>query len=175
MSPTLRFFTLFLLTLLLFPTKNDAAPRLATCTATTHYACGVQIGTSQHERIHAVLQTQHGQTLARFISTTLGSQLFQTYLELHRKVYPHLVDEINGTAVGAQVPFSALFALNIEFELMSKGNLTTNGFEKGCSDYHLIGQGCKSIVCVSTRITPWQYFFLLTFFIFHALTTFTAT
>ena len=35
------------------------------------------------------------------------------------------------------MPFQSLFALNIEFELISKSNLSTDGFRKGCSDFHL--------------------------------------
>ena len=111
--------------------------RLATCQASTHFECGRQIGEQQARRITNTLRTKYAASLAEFISTPTGNELYHVYLDLHSEVYPHLLEEIKGTAVGAKVSFQSLFALNIEFELISKGNLSTDGFRKGCSDFHL--------------------------------------
>ena len=135
------FLKLFLLAFLAGTTTSRPTPtptqRLAVCTAATNYECGKQIGTDQQQRIQDALKTQHGAALIAFIATTHGQALFAQYTTLHQSVYPHLVEEIRGTADGAQVDFHHLLALNLEFELMAKGNLTSNGFEKGCSDYHV--------------------------------------
>ena len=118
--------------------NNDNRNRLATCVANSHYECGKQIGKQQAARIQKTLQTKHAQTIFQYVNQTVdGNKLYIFYLKLHLRVFPNLVDEINGTSIGAKVDFQALFALNIEFELIAKGNLSTNGFRKGCSDYHL--------------------------------------
>ena len=48
------------------------------------------------------------------------------------------MQEVRGLARGSGVPFNHLMALNLEFELMSKGNVTSYGYVKGCSDYHIV-------------------------------------
>ena len=117
--------------------SKASSNRFASCVAETHYDCGVQIGASQAERINLALATEHGASIVAFVNNTgTGRVLYDHYLQLHARTFPHLVDEVNGTATGAGVPFKSLFALNLEFELAAKGNLSTR-FGKGCSDYHL--------------------------------------
>ena len=132
---------LFILSFCL-PTTTASTPlssRFAHCSATTNYDCGYQIGQSQAHRISKTLTTPHGQSLIQFITTEKGKSLYQYYYNLHVQVFPHLVDEIRGLAKGANVDFNHLFALNLEFELMSKGNVSNEGYVKGCTDYHVLG------------------------------------
>ena len=118
--------------------SSSSSSRFSTCTSSSSFDCGVQIGRGQRTRIREALKTQHGSSLIAFVATTPGAALYQDYLSLHEQVYPHLVDEVRGLANGAGVEFQHLMALNLEFELMSKGNVSNEGYVKGCSDFHLV-------------------------------------
>ena len=61
--------------------------------------------------------------------------MLASYLEVHTKALPDLVDEVRGLSLGASVPFNLLFAINLQSELLQL--ITPTHANTGCSDYHI--------------------------------------
>ena len=122
------------------PTVGD--DRHVTCDAPTHYACGRQIGAKQRARVKAAIFSPHTKVLVAWAQTVEGNATLSTYLAMHSRELPELLDEVRGIADGAGVPFYPdLFALNMDVEISSKflpATADAAHFSKGCSDVHLI-------------------------------------
>ena len=102
-----------------FPTVGD--DRHVTCDAPTHYACGRQIGAKQRARVKAAIFSPHTKVLVAWAQTVEGNATLSTYLAMHSRELPELLDEVRGIADGAGVPFYPdLFALNMDVEISSK-------------------------------------------------------
>ena len=80
--------------------------------------------------------------LLSWATTDDGKRVLAEYESLHRDVYPDLMAEVEGLAVGSMLPFRTLLIVNLANELVWHANITRaaargRGGHKGCSDYHI--------------------------------------
>eukprot|EP00037_Helgoeca_nana_P007029 m.64290 g.64290 ORF g.64290 m.64290 type:complete len:406 (+) comp17862_c0_seq1:25-1242(+) len=121
-----------------------ALGRWAHCDAESWHQCGVQVGTQMRSTIAHVVShdSTTGQLLA-WAATRNGTRILAEYEAVHRAIYPDLIEELEGLAVGSLVPFQTLLIVNLVNELVWPAGLAHDGVgrgirsHKGCSDYHI--------------------------------------
>lgn len=133
------------LSLLASPARAQVTKRRAVCNATSHYDCGVQIGSQMRTNIGEFLRgSELIQPMISWLTSSHGSTRLDLYLAAHESQYPELVDEVRGLAHGAGQEFRTLFALNLINELGPEIQNHTDQFPyvtRGCSDYHVMAGG----------------------------------
>jgi hypothetical protein len=106
----------------------------ASCNATNHYDCGMQVGTQMRSMIREYCcESTPGPTprcykpllqLKKWAATEAGASTVAHYMALHNRSLPMLMDEVRGLAAGANVSFYSLFLLNVQSELFLEANLS---------------------------------------------------
>jgi hypothetical protein len=84
----------------------------------TYFEVGEQIGKAAQQDISLTLQDPDIQTkVIPFMVTTTGKQLLEGFYVNSVKTYPHLIQELQGLAVGSGFSFEVIFMLNALDEL----------------------------------------------------------
>ncbi|GMH95341.1 hypothetical protein TrST_g10733 [Triparma strigata] len=110
--------------------------RVATCDAETLHECGEQVGSQMRDLVQDYVSNNDvPKKLKAYIETDAGSRILGQYLDLHLARFPQYVSEVRGLAKGSRVPFSLLFALNLQSELLLHIDPTTS--VTGCTDIQL--------------------------------------
>jgi len=93
----------------------------------THYDVGFQIGSSMRHYIQEYVETLPllQEVLLPFSETEEGMKAYKNAESLLRQKVPMYVEEVEGMAAGAKVPFKSVFLLNM--------NCPKGHTEKGCS------------------------------------------
>ncbi|CAF0950532.1 unnamed protein product [Brachionus calyciflorus] len=115
----------------------------------THYEAGLLMGREFKERIKRFIEefSEFNALILPYIQSEDGKKLINSYHNLINKYYPWYIDEIRGIAVGSEINFYWILALNLRVEIMhvvSSGpdcKLITKREEdtgKECSDFILI-------------------------------------
>jgi len=106
----------------------------------THRQVGQQIGEQLRPQIQMMLTIQRGSLLA---GVSWQEMLFQSslYLDYSKAVYPQYIDELQGIAEGAQVPFEEVFLSMCEelWEMAAWRNQQVR-IPKGCTDFAARGR-----------------------------------
>ena len=82
--------------------EAQVTQRRAVCNATSHYECGLQVGTQMRGNIERFLQGSASIAPMRsWLASPNGSARLDLYLAAHESQYPELVSEVRGLAEGA--------------------------------------------------------------------------
>ncbi|KAK6627656.1 hypothetical protein RUM44_010135 [Polyplax serrata] len=101
----------------------------------THYDVGFDIGTTFRHMIQSYLEA-HGPLNKIYLplwETAEGKKAYESTLEVVKKNFPQYLEEIRGTAEGADVPFHKLFLLHMDEILSCSVENKTSENENGCS------------------------------------------
>eukprot|EP01001_Neometanema_parovale_P005954 NODE_2348_length_1443_cov_60.793939_g2231_i0.p1 GENE.NODE_2348_length_1443_cov_60.793939_g2231_i0~~NODE_2348_length_1443_cov_60.793939_g2231_i0.p1 ORF type:complete len:444 (+),score=77.10 NODE_2348_length_1443_cov_60.793939_g2231_i0:40-1371(+) len=78
-----------------------------------HYEFGLTVGRQQRENIKmALLQDVELKEIANFLATDEGRKVFDDLIEVNNNEYPFYMQELVGTAEGAEVPLEAVLVAN---------------------------------------------------------------
>ena len=106
-------------------------------TEQSHYDFGLQVGRTFSEKINARLdQDSDLEDSYNFVrNTSEGQQIYREFLDVHRKIFPLYVKELEGIASGANVDFQRIFVKNLilEIDTLRSGTSSTDH----CSDYQM--------------------------------------
>ena len=130
---------------------NSVLQRRFSCTASSYYDCGKQIGEQAKELIQQNVQAKESQDtlakIAKWASTSDGKVRLAEYVAAHTKAFPDYLEEIRGLADGSGVAYDTLLRLNLESELdnevgqapphadytADQGRAAKSGVGKGCT------------------------------------------
>ncbi|XP_078001144.1 beta-alanyl-dopamine/carcinine hydrolase-like [Glandiceps talaboti] len=120
----------------------------------TNREVGHQIGQTFKSRIQDTVDLQ----LLRAHDTPKGRAMYNAYLNTCKAVYPHYIEELQGIADGAEVPFEYLFfsCIGSEITALSGDHPFKDSLEKnheGCTDLILTSDE-QAIIAHSEDVTP---------------------
>ncbi|XP_066265880.1 beta-alanyl-dopamine/carcinine hydrolase-like [Branchiostoma lanceolatum] len=107
----------------------------------THREIGLQVGRTFRRQIQDFLQKydKFRTLLLPFLDSTEGRKVYEGYLKVAQSVYPQYMEEVQGTAEGAEVSFEHLFLLHCrpEILLMLKSKQENVDETSGCTSVFL--------------------------------------
>ncbi|KAI8507365.1 hypothetical protein Bbelb_147450 [Branchiostoma belcheri] len=120
------------------------APRVLHVSGTNRQV-GFQVGRATKKQIQDALSCYEPfKEVISSLDTSEGRRVYAGYLKAAKTAYPNYVEELEGMAEGAQVPFERLFIVNYEYEIlllnMKKKEEKEEG-SKGCSTVFLNYRG----------------------------------
>ncbi|XP_019624203.1 PREDICTED: uncharacterized protein LOC109469888 [Branchiostoma belcheri] len=116
------------------------APRVLHVSGTNRQV-GLQVGKATKKQIQDVLSRYEPfKEAISSLETPEGRRVYEGYLKAAKTAYPNYVEELEGMAEGADVPFEHMFIVNYEFEIlllnMKKKEEEKEGL-KGCTTVFL--------------------------------------
>ncbi|XP_078697940.1 beta-alanyl-dopamine/carcinine hydrolase-like [Branchiostoma floridae x Branchiostoma belcheri] len=107
----------------------------------SHREVGRQVGRTFGRQIREFLEKYRNfrNLLLPFLNSAEGRQVYEGYLQVAQSVYPQYIEEVQGTAEGAQVSFEHLFLLHCrpEMLLMLKSKQQNVDETSGCTSVFL--------------------------------------
>jgi predicted choloylglycine hydrolase len=110
-----------------------------TYNGSSHYDLGFQMGS----QFKSAITARFNDTLIRdwllpYVQSDAGQPVYNHFVELHKKVYPDYMEELEGLAKGCQLSFMEVFTANMEVELSYFApNQKGRKIPDHCSDYAL--------------------------------------
>ncbi|XP_066265992.1 beta-alanyl-dopamine/carcinine hydrolase-like [Branchiostoma lanceolatum] len=115
------------------------APRVLHVSGTNRQV-GVQVGKATKRQIQDAMSSYEPfKEIISSLETSEGRRVYEGFLKAAKTAYPNYVEELEGMAEGAEVPFEHLFIVNFEFErelLTMKKQDEEEGL-KGCTTVFL--------------------------------------
>ena len=114
-----------------------------------HWEVGRDIGRLFGPAIHRLFDN-YGflqEQLLPFLNSPTGQRIYRSYLDVHRKIFPQYMKELEGMAEGSGRPFEEIFAVNLRGEIA--GLIASDLQEASHSDPAV--QGCTDCLVLTPQ------------------------
>lgn len=112
-----------------------------------HWEVGRNIGHHFDNAIHRLFDNYDflQEKILPFLNSPTGQILYRSYLDLHRKIFPQYITELEGMAEGSGRPFKEIFAVNLRGEI---AGLIASELQEGSQSDHTV-QGCTDCLVLT--------------------------